>query len=87
MWKQTEYGVLPFSAFTHNTPLAINDKEVKALKDIKFDPENYIEEKLNSNHSFKLLPKTVVYCLSLNRYVTILKPLEQGNTFLCRVRK
>ena len=49
MWKQTEYGVLPFSAFTHNTPLATNDKEVKALKDNKFEPENYIEEKLDSS--------------------------------------
>ncbi len=48
MWKQTEHGVLPFAAFTHNTPLATSDKEIKALKEIKFDPENYIEEKMSS---------------------------------------
>jgi hypothetical protein len=39
---------LPFSAFTHNTPLVTGDKEVKALKDVKFDTESYIDEKLNA---------------------------------------
>lgn len=46
MWKQTQYGVLPFSAYSHNIKLAASEKDIKELKEVEFDPEIFIEEKL-----------------------------------------
>lgn len=85
MWKQTEYGVLPFVGFSSNIKLANTPADLKAMKDTKFDFDSFVEEKIFVQ-SAKYQPKTVVYCPTLNKYVTILRNGELEDSFVCRVR-
>jgi hypothetical protein len=85
MWKETEYGALPFTGFTHNVKLITNPKEAKAQKDTKFEPESYFDEKIYTPVT-KFQPKTTVYSLTHNGYATIVKADETNNTYLCRLR-
>ena len=57
---------------SHNIKLASTEQQIKSLKDVKFEAENLIEEKL-TNFNLKFQAKQVVYCQSLQRYVTIVK--------------
>jgi hypothetical protein len=85
MWKQTDFGPLPMAGFSHNLKLANSDKEVKLLKDVKFEPESYIDEKIG-NVSVKFQPKTIVYSLTHKGYATVIKAEESDNSYLCRLR-
>lgn len=55
------------------------------MKDTKFDFDSFVEEKIFVQ-SAKYQPKTVVYCPTLNKYVTILRNGELEDSFVCRVR-
>jgi len=55
------------------------------LKDVKFDAESYIDEKIGNSYA-KFLPKTIVYSLTHQGYVTVIKADESENSFLCRLR-
>ena len=85
MWKQTEFGPLPMSGFSHNSKIASTDKEAKLFKDVKFEPDSWIDEKIG-NAPVKIQPKSIVYSLTHNGYVTIIKADESENSYLCRLR-
>jgi len=85
MWKQTDFGPLPMAGFSHNLKISSSEKETKLMKDVNFDPESYINEKIG-NSSIKIIPKTIVYSLTHNGYVTVIKADESENSFLCRLR-
>ena len=73
------------AGFSHNLKIASTDKEAKLLKDVKFEPESWIDEKIG-NLALKLQPKSIVYSLTHNGYATIIKADESENSYLCRLR-
>jgi hypothetical protein len=73
------------AGFSHNLKIANTDKEAKLFKDVKFEPESLIDEKIG-NAPVKLQPKSIIYNLTHNGYATIIKADESENSYLCRLR-
>ena len=73
------------TGFTHNVKLATNQKEIKSMAKVTFDPEAFIQDKIY-NQPVKYQVKTFVYCLTHHGYATIIKASDKENTYLCKLR-